>query len=257
MRPGQVRKASLFSDGSSVQPYSLQISSTVAGQVGNLQIDASSLGLNLTQTVAGQDALLLVNNGGSNGTLVSSPTNTFSNVLAGATLTVNGSSSTPVSISATTDTTNLVATIQALVNSYNQIQSDLTTLTAYDTTSNTGGTLQGDPTALQLETQIASLITNPSAGFGSVQSLIDLGVTVQPGRHVGLRLVGAAKQVRLGPNGRSEFSEHHDNGAFRPIQDADRAIGRTNEFGAFEQDRCLEHANSRQHGHHYPSTTQS
>ncbi len=170
--------AALFSDGSSVKPYSLQLTSQVAGQVGELQIDASSLGLNLNQTVAGQDALLLVNTPGSSGTLVSSSSNNFTNVLAGATLTVNGTSTTPVSITVASDPTQLVATVQAIVNEYNSVQSDIQTLTAYDTTTNSGGTLQGDPTALEVQSQLANLFTSITSGFGGVQSLADLGVTV-------------------------------------------------------------------------------
>ena len=170
--------ASLFSDGSTVDPYSLQLSSQVAGQAGDLQIDASSLGLNLTQTAAGQDALLLVDTPGTSGTLVSSPTDEFTNVLSGATLTVNGSSTTPVSITVASDPTQLVSTVQSIVNQYNEIQSDIQTLTSYDTTTNTGGTLQGDPTALQVQSQLANLITGVTSGFGKVQSLADLGVTI-------------------------------------------------------------------------------
>ncbi len=175
---GAGASASLFDNGSSVNPYSLQISSRVAGQAGNVLIDASSLGLNLTQTAAGQDALLLVDTPGTKGTLVSSPTNSFQNVLSGATLTVNGTSTTPVSITVTSDPTQLVTTIQSIVTQYNEIQSDIQTLTAYNTTTNTGGTLQGDPTVLQVQQQLANLLTGVTHGFGKVQSLADLGVTI-------------------------------------------------------------------------------
>jgi flagellar hook-associated protein 2 len=170
--------ASLFSDGSSVAPYSLQLTSTVAGQAGSVQIDSSGLGISLQQTVAGADALLLVDTPGSAGTLVSSPSNTFSNVLAGGTLTVSGVSTTPVSITASSDITQLQATIQTLVTEYNQVQSNIGTLTAYNSTTNTSGTLQGDPRVLQIQQEMANLLTSQTSGFGSVQSLADLGVTI-------------------------------------------------------------------------------
>ncbi len=150
----------------------------MAGQAGDLLIDTSNLGLNLTQTAAGQDALLLVSTAGTSGTLVSSSSNDFTNVLSGATLTVNGTSTTPVSITVASDSTQLVATVQSIVNQYNTIQSDIQTLTAYDTTSQSGGVLQGDPTAVQVQTQLANLFTGVLSGFGKVQSLADLGVTI-------------------------------------------------------------------------------
>jgi flagellar capping protein FliD len=171
--------ATLFSDGSLLNPYHLAISSNVTGRAGQLQIDTSQLGLTLNQTVAAQDALLSVNN-----TLVSSSNNTFTGILPGATLTVNGASTTPVTISAAADTTNLLATLEALVNGYNKVQSDLTQFTtATSSTDSSGNTtvtpgpLTSDPTALSIQTQLANLINGQFNGLGSFTSLAQLGIT--------------------------------------------------------------------------------
>ncbi|HTU25327.1 MAG TPA: flagellar filament capping protein FliD, partial [Pirellulales bacterium] len=172
--------ASVFSDGSLLDPYHLAITSNVAGLAGQIQVDASGLGLTLTQSAAAQNAQILVNN-----TLVTSSTNTFNNVLPGATLTVSGTSTTPITITAASDTTNLVATLQALVNSYNTVQSALsqyttsTTSTASGSTSatTTPGPLEDDPTTLSVETQLGNLINGITNGLGSITLLAQLGIT--------------------------------------------------------------------------------
>jgi len=171
--------ASVFSDGSLLNPYHLAISSNVAGLSGQLQIDTSQFGLTLNQSVAPQDALLSVNN-----TLVSSSSNTFTGILPGATLTVNGASTTPVTITAAADSTNLTATLEALVNSYNTVQSALTQFTASTTgtdssgnTTVTPGPLTNDPTVLSIQTQLANLINGSTPGLGSFTSLSQLGIS--------------------------------------------------------------------------------
>ncbi|HEX4142699.1 MAG TPA: flagellar filament capping protein FliD [Pirellulales bacterium] len=171
--------ATVFSDGSLLNPYHLAITSNVAGLAGQLQVDTSQLGLTLNQSAAPQDALLSVNN-----TLVSSSTNTFKNILPGATLTVTGTSSTPVTINAAADSTQLVATLEALVNSYNKIQSDLAQFTTSSTSTNssgvsttTPGPLASDPTEEGIESQLANLINGIIPGLGSVTSLAQLGIT--------------------------------------------------------------------------------
>ena len=90
-------------------------------------------------------------------------------------MTVNGTSATPVSITVASDSTQLVATVQSIVNQYNTIQSDIQTLTAYNTTTNSRRRAAGRPDGLQVQSQLANLFTGVMSGFGNVQSLADLG----------------------------------------------------------------------------------
>ena len=62
---------------------------------------------------------------------------------------------------------------------YNSFRSQLTTDTAYNTTTETGAVLSDDGSALELDTQLSQLLTSSFASSGPVQSLADVGITVQ------------------------------------------------------------------------------
>ena len=59
------------------------------------------------------------------GTFVASSSNTFSNVLPGASLTVKGTSTSPVNVTVSATTTNLTATAIAFVDQYNRLHDKL------------------------------------------------------------------------------------------------------------------------------------
>jgi flagellar hook-associated protein 2 len=173
--------AAVVNDGSS-NPYRLTLTSSQSGTAGALVVDTSGMGtsLPLTESVQPQNALLALGNSStaSNNVLVSSPSNSFTNVLSGATLQVNSATGSPVSITVSNDETELSSAIQSMVTDYNTFQSALTSYTAYDTSTNTGGVLANDPTAAQLGSEVSGLMNGMITGAGSITSLAQLGVTV-------------------------------------------------------------------------------
>ena len=173
--------ASVVSDGSS-NPYHLTLTSSQTGSAGNLIVDASKLtGITLKQTAQGQDALLAT--GGStssnSGLLVASSTNDFTGVLPGVTLTVQDAATSPVTVTVASSDSTIASNLQTFVTDYNNFRSQLSTDTAFNTTTNSGSVLSSDPTAQQLDSQISNLITGYFSNSGSIHSLADLGVTVQ------------------------------------------------------------------------------
>jgi flagellar hook-associated protein 2 len=177
--------ASIVSDGSS-NPYRLSLTATQSGQAGNLVVDGSGIaGLSLQELAQGQNALLALGNasavsGASNSSaIVSSSTNTFSNVLPGVSLQVNSATGQTVSVTVGNDGTNISSSLQSFVTNYNNFASQLTTGTAYNTTTETGAVLSDDPTALALDVQLSQLLTTQYVASGPVQSLADVGITVQ------------------------------------------------------------------------------
>ena len=85
--------------------------------------------------------------------LISSASNSFTNVLPGATVSENFTvrhGPAGVADRWPIHLTHLVAAVQAMVNDYNSFQSALAQDTSYDTSSNSGAVLASDPTATQL-----------------------------------------------------------------------------------------------------------
>jgi flagellar hook-associated protein 2 len=173
--------AGIVTDSSST-PYRLSLTATNSGQAGNMIVDTSQLGgMSVQEMTHGQDALLALGNASAaNGAvIVSSSTNTFSSVLPGVALQINNATGQPVSVSVGNDGTNIATSLQTLVTDYNSFRTQLTSDTAYNTTTETGSVLSDDPAAMQLDEQLSQLFTSSFNSSGPVQSLADVGITVQ------------------------------------------------------------------------------
>ena len=150
-------------------------------------VDASQIsGMSLQEMAQGQNALLELGGssasaaGGANAPVViSSSSNTFTGVLPGVSLQVNSATGQPVSVTVGNDGTNIATNLQSFVTNYNNFRSQLTTDTAYNTTTETGAVLSDDGSALELDTQLSQLLTTTFVASGPVQSLADVGITVQ------------------------------------------------------------------------------
>ncbi len=148
-------------------------------------VDTSQIaGMSMQEMSQGQDAILALG-GGSNSNssnapvLVTSSSNTFSGVLPGVSLQINNATGQPVSVSVGNDGTNIATDLQTFVTNYNSFVTQLTTDTAYNTTTETGAVLTDDGSALEIGAQMSQLVNAQFASSGRVQSLADVGITVQ------------------------------------------------------------------------------
>ena len=175
--------AGIITDSSS-KPYRLSLTATQSGQAGNMVVDTSGIaGMSMQELTQGRDAVLALGGGSTSGksnapVLVTSSSNNFTNVLQGVTLQVTGTASQPISVTVGNDGTNIGTNLQSFVTNYNSFRSQLTTDTAYNTTTETGAVLSDDPAALQLDEQLAQMVTTQFASSGPVRSLADVGITV-------------------------------------------------------------------------------
>lgn len=177
--------ANIINDGSSSQPFHLLLSSSQSGLAGRVLVDGGTSALSFSAFNDASDAVLQVGAGttASNGLLFSSATNQFSQVLPGVSLTLSGISGEPVSVTVGSDTQPLVDTLKNFVESFNKASSQLTSDTAFDTTTNTGAVLQADSTTLQIQSQLLNLITGQGGpSTSSVRSFSQLGITIKSGQ---------------------------------------------------------------------------
>ena len=175
--------ASIVNDGSST-PYRLELTSST-GASHSMEIavsgdttlynllnynptQAAGSGQNMTQTAAGQDAALTVN-----GLSITSPTNTVSSAISGVTLNLlkTGTSS----LSVTNDASSVATAVQSFVTAYNTLHGTLSPLTAYDSTTQQGGPLLGDYTAMSVQTQLSGILVSTVPGLSGNSSITTLG----------------------------------------------------------------------------------
>ncbi|HEY2882166.1 MAG TPA: flagellar filament capping protein FliD [Pirellulales bacterium] len=173
-------QAAATNDGSAVKPYRLTLFNNTSGKAANLLVDTSGVGFSLSQTVAGQDAVAVLGSPNSpNSVVATSANNTFNSLLPGLSVSLQGTSTNPVTVTVGSTNDNLESTLQDIVDAYNKVQSLISQDTSFDISSNTAAVLQGDPTVLQVENDVNSLIAGSVFGNNSnINSLAQLGIVV-------------------------------------------------------------------------------
>lgn len=126
-----------------------------------------------TQTTAAANATLNVN-----GIAVSSASNTLTSAVSGVTLNLLKAGSTTLMVNKDT-TTSLTSALNAFVSAYNNANSTMSGLGAYNKTTKTAGALQGDSTLRTARNQVTNLLFDTVAGGASAyQHLADIGVSL-------------------------------------------------------------------------------
>jgi flagellar hook-associated protein 2 len=198
-------QASEVNDGSSIYPFRMTLTSGQSGAAGQLQVDFSNAPFTLQQTTAGQDALLIVGTPGAGGFLASSPTDTFSRVLPGATLSVTGTSSAPVSLNVAQDNSSLESALQSFVTAYNTVMSSIASATTYNSATQTQGTLEADPDILQVQSNLQNLVSSALSGVGSITSLAALGISISQSGTMSLDTNQLENQLAKNPQAVQSF----------------------------------------------------
>lgn len=124
-----------------------------------------------------QDTLATIN-----GIAMSSRNNVFNEVADGVSLTVSQKmalTDAPVRVTIKGDTETAKTALKNLVESYNALSSAMTTMTAYDKDTKAAGTLQGDSTAIGLQSALRQLLTGSSGAGGAFGTLSQMGLEFQ------------------------------------------------------------------------------
>lgn len=115
-----------------------------------------------------------------NGNAVSSATNQF-NTVAGVTFTAVKATTAPVEVTVAQDTTAVKANVDAFVKAYNTLNNALNDITKYDKENKTAGLLQGDSTALGLQSSLRGALQSMAEGAGGFRGLSSIGIGVAGG----------------------------------------------------------------------------
>ena len=172
-------KASLLNDGS-VWPWRLSLVSERSGKAGALVVDTAGLGLVFQETSRAQDARLVYGPASSaaSAMVISSSSNTFTNVIDGVSLQIQQAPGTTVTVQVSDSDAVLLASVKTFVENYNKFRDQWKEYTKYDTTTGQGSALTGDFTALRFESDLLSLLSGQFTGSSRFQSLASLGLTL-------------------------------------------------------------------------------
>lgn len=148
-------------------------SSDAAG-LSRLAFDPQNASNGLSLTMAARDTLATIN-----GVQVRSANTTFADAIDGVTLTVGQVTTAPVEVSIKRDTAGARSNITAFVDSYNALNNALAAMTRYNPADKSAGTLQGDSTAVGLQSALRQLVGGMGTPGGTFGRLSDLGVQFQ------------------------------------------------------------------------------
>lgn len=178
--------ASIVGDGSAT-PYHLVLNSTKTGAASSLKItssgeDATITSLmaydptgtqNFTEVTTAQNAALTVN-----GISISSASNTVTGAVQGVSITLSKIGTATLSVSANTSA--IQTNINAFVKAYNDLNSTIKSMTAYDPLTKKAGLLIGDSTTQNVQEQIRRTLSTAVNGLGGgITSLAHIGVSFQ------------------------------------------------------------------------------
>ena len=187
--------ASIINDGST-NGNRLVLTSTLTGAANEMKIEADALAspmaaftfdpLNagtsaMTENQAAQDATLTIN-----GLAVSKASNTVTDAIHGVTLNLlkvsagTAPNQTPTTLTVARDDSGTQAAVQSFVKAYNDAAKALADASAYDPNTKQAGPLQGDPSVLNTQSQLRSLLSKPlKSPGGGLTTLSDIGVAFQ------------------------------------------------------------------------------
>lgn len=127
----------------------------------------------MTQSSAAQDTALTVN-----GIAITARNKSVAEAIQGVTLSINKIGSTTVNV--TRDTAAISNGVSSLVKAYNDLDKTIKTLTAYDATTKTAGSLLGDASVRNIQTQVRAMLGDTLTGAGgALNNLTQIGVTFQ------------------------------------------------------------------------------
>ena len=181
--------ATIVSDGSD-NPYHLVVTSNKTGAKSSMKISvdgadggavnagiASLLGYDpngtqgMTQTSGAQDTKLTMN-----GIAVTSDSTTVDDVIQGVSMDLSATGSTTLTIGQ--DSSSVTTAINGFVKAYNDLNSTIAKLTAYDPETKSGGVLQGDSAVRAIQTQLRRVLGTSVEGLNSnMKTLNQVGIT--------------------------------------------------------------------------------
>lgn len=145
--------------------------------VGKLAYDYSSTNsafYGMSQTQAAQNANIEID-----GIAVTSATNTVADAVPGVTLNLLTATTTAATVTVGDDTAAIKTKIEAFQTAYNKVASTLSNLTKYDAATKTAGTLQGDSTAVGLQSVLRNMLGANGPSGNAFGRLSDVGVEMQ------------------------------------------------------------------------------
>lgn len=174
-----IARAGILNDGTGITPYRLQLTATASGAAGELLVD----GWEFSTLSAARDAQVVLGTDASGGVVITSSTNTLTDVVPGLTLELGAVSDEPVTVTVSRDLEGVVETLQGLVSSFNSAMEKIAEVGGYDAETETAGILLGEGTLRTVERRLYGLVNRYySSDSGDLHRPVDVGIRIRDGQ---------------------------------------------------------------------------
>lgn len=176
-------RATVINDGSGTNPFRISLVSEFSGRNGRFLVDTGGFDLGLNQIEAGQNARVFYGSSDpSKAILISSSRNTIDGVIDGVSISLKKVSEGPVSLSITTNTSEIEKKVNEMVEAFNGVITRIDFQTRYNSETKERGPLLGDGTLLSLRGRMFDALRASNNGFtDTFDRLSQVGVTVGSG----------------------------------------------------------------------------
>ena len=198
--------ASVITDANGAR---LALVSNTSGAPGNLTITPSAGVLGFNTGVTGANAALNVD-----GIPISSTTNTVSSAIPGVTLSLTGTTGgVPVSVTTGPDVTQQEDAVNSFVSAYNTVIGDINTQSTIGTNGQPGP-LGSDSTVALTQGELLSAVAFSTTGNGNVNSISDLGISVNNDGTLAVNSGTLATALQSNPAAIQSFFQATTSGSF-------------------------------------------
>ncbi|MEQ9460171.1 MAG: flagellar filament capping protein FliD [Phycisphaeraceae bacterium] len=172
--------ATVINDGNPAGGFRLNLTARNAGEAGAFVFDDGGLGFKTQTLTQAQDAAVFL--GDSKDVLITSSTNSLNSLIPGASISLTGTSSNPVTININEDTSAISTTIGSFVESFNSVIETIDQYDAFDTETEERGLLLGDSTVSQIRSRLFNSVTGANGELtGSFRALSQVGIRIGSG----------------------------------------------------------------------------
>ncbi|MCK4658107.1 MAG: flagellar filament capping protein FliD [Phycisphaerae bacterium] len=166
-----------------VNGYRLTLSSLVGGLDGELVFDSGGTGLAMDTLVRAQDAVVFLGGASGNESLViTSSTNTLTNVIGDVTIDLVGTSDDPITLSISQNVDNVVSDVELFVTNFNAVLDRIDEYTMFNPETLERGILLGDSTVRRIQSRLNRSTTHRYENVPAAHSrMFSIGLTVGSG----------------------------------------------------------------------------
>ncbi len=182
--------ASIINDGTGENPYRLVLSSKSSGTIGRVSFSTDVPGLSLNTLTEARDAAVVVGEPGSaSSIIITSSTNSVTDVVPGMTLNLVSASDSPVRVTVQRNVDSVVTDVKTFIKTFNDAMDGIAELTRFVPETNARGLLQGERVVQQIQSRlfrvIESSVNDPDLPYSRLRSI---GVMVDSSGGQGVRL---------------------------------------------------------------------